>query len=283
VADHAALTLALTTGMVAAFNPCGFAMLPAYVSFFLGTEQADRNTGRALLRAFPVGLAMTGGFIVVFTAIGTVLRPLQSQLTEHAPWATIVIGAALLVLGVAMLRGFDLNAQLPKLGRGGRSGSLRSMFVFGVSYAIASLSCTLPIFLANIANSFRREGVVGSIGIYVAYAVGMGLIVLLLTVALALAKTSIVQLLRRGSRLVNRVSGVLLVLTGAYVGWYGIYALRVRSDAGAAKGPVGLVTDWSTEMEARIRDTGSTTLALWAFGLLGAAALVAVYLTSRRS
>ena len=33
-----AIALALTTGVITAFNPCGFAMLPAYVSYFVGSK-----------------------------------------------------------------------------------------------------------------------------------------------------------------------------------------------------------------------------------------------------
>jgi len=35
------IALAFTTGMLATVNPCGFAMLPAYLSYFLGVESAD--------------------------------------------------------------------------------------------------------------------------------------------------------------------------------------------------------------------------------------------------
>jgi len=44
----APLAFAFGAGMVATVNPCGFAMLPAYLSFFLGIEDERASVGRAV-------------------------------------------------------------------------------------------------------------------------------------------------------------------------------------------------------------------------------------------
>ena len=76
--ELAALVYPFTLGSVAAFNPCGFAMLPAFVSYFLATEDGVAatvdpgwvaRTGRALA----VGLALTAGFLALFTIAGGVI------------------------------------------------------------------------------------------------------------------------------------------------------------------------------------------------------------------
>ena len=43
----ARLALAFSAGMVATVNPCGFALLPAYLSYFLGLEDASQSHGRS--------------------------------------------------------------------------------------------------------------------------------------------------------------------------------------------------------------------------------------------
>ena len=48
---------------------------------------------------------------------------------------------------------------------------------------------------------------------------------------------SLVHRLRSILPFVNRVSGGLLVVAGAYFTWYGIYELRIRDDPTAAGGP----------------------------------------------
>ena len=77
----APLALAFGAGMLAAVNPCGFAMLPAYLSYFCGLEGSledgagsaeDASTAglRAVPRALSVTAVMTAGFVAVFGLVG---------------------------------------------------------------------------------------------------------------------------------------------------------------------------------------------------------------------
>jgi hypothetical protein len=189
----------------------------------------------------------------------------------------IVVGVAVLVLGIALLSGFELRLALPHLERGGRERTLPSMFVFGVSYAVASLSCTLPVFLSVVAGTFSRTNATSGIAMYVCFALGMGLLLTVLTVALALARVSIVHRLRSLLPVINRISGALLVVAGAYFTWYGIYELRIRDDPTAEGGPVDLVTGWSGDISTWIQDAGPTRLGL-VLGILVCLALLYVLL-----
>lgn len=279
----APLALAFASGMVAAVNPCGFAMLPAYVTFFLGRE-GDHvpSRGESVARAIPVALAVSAGFVVVFGVVGIALRPISSTVQEYAPWATIVIGIGLVAFGIAALRGVKLTARMPQLARGGRSAGLGSMFLYGVSYAIASLTCTIGIFIANIVNAFSRTDFVSGVSVLVAYAAGMGLIITALTVAIAFARDSVVGFLRSGMRHIDRVSGGLMVVMGAYVAWYGIFSLRVRNDPRTAAGPVDLVDEWSGRATQLVSDVGATRLGLTLLAITVALVGVSRVLASRR-
>ena len=211
--------LAAAAGMAATVNPCGFALLPAYLARFVGQDH-DPGVG-AVPRAFAVSAALTAGFVVVFGLFGAVISPLAASVEKYLPWVTIVIGVALVGLGVALLAGRQLTVHLPKLERGGRDGSLASMFLFGVSYAVASLSCTIGPFLAVTSSTFGSGDVVSGIGVFVVYALGMGVVVTALTVGVALARAGLAGRLRSALPYVSRFSGALLVVAGAYVAWYG--------------------------------------------------------------
>ncbi|HSP01949.1 MAG TPA: cytochrome c biogenesis protein CcdA [Acidimicrobiales bacterium] len=279
----APLALALASGMVAAVNPCGFAMLPAYVTFFLGHE-GDRvpSRGESVARAIPVALAVSLGFVVVFGVVGIALRPISSTVQEYAPWATIVIGVGLAILGVAMVAGKELKVRVPVLDRGGRSGGLGSMFLYGVSYAIASLTCTIGIFIANIVNAFSRTDFVSGVAVLVTYAAGMGLVITALTVAIALARDSVVRVLRSGMRHANRAAAVLMVVMGLYVAWYGVFSLRVRSDPGTRAGPVDRVEQWSADATRFVSDVGATRLGIYLLAAIAAMVSISVLVTSLR-
>jgi cytochrome c-type biogenesis protein len=259
----APLALAFASGMLVTVNPCGFAMLPAYLGYFLGLEGGDRDVRASVSRSLGVGLSVSAGFLLVFSVVGLVIYHVSSSIYDWVPWATIAIGVVLVVLGIAMLRGYEPIVNLPKLNRGGRTRDGRSMFVFGISYAIASISCALPVFTGAVVGTFRRENLVSSLAVFIAYALGMTLVLLALTVSLGMARQGLVQTLRRALPYVTRASGALLILAGAYLAHYGWYERRLRVDAGGDSAVVDRVTGWSSSIaEWVIDDIGATRLGL---------------------
>lgn len=227
--------LALTTGMVATVNPCGFALLPAYLSAFVGLDDGEErpSRARAVVQALKVSVVLTAGFVTVFALFGAVITKVFGGIEEHLPWATIVIGIALIGLGVYLLTGRQLIVNIPKLNKGGADGTMFSMYLFGVSYAVASLSCTIGGFLVITSQTFGKGSYVSGVMVFVLYGVGMGIIVGVLTLAVALAKQGVVAKFRSLLPRMNRIAGVLLVIAGAYVAYYGWYEIRLfNGDAG---------------------------------------------------
>lgn len=268
----APLALAFATGMLTTVNPCGFAMLPAYVTYFLGLDERERDLRASVSRALGVGLAVSAGFLVVFSLLGVAIYHLSASVYEWSAWAGVVTGAGLVVLGIAMLLGFEPTVRLPRLDRGGRSRSGLSMFGYGVSYAVASISCSLPLFTAAVAGTFRREDLTSSLAVFVAYALGMTLVLLAITVSLGVARRGVIQRIRRALPYVQRASGALLVVAGAYVAHYGWYSRRVRAgDGGRGSLAVDTVTGWSGDISRWVNDVGPERL-----GLLLAIGLAAV-------
>lgn len=267
----APLAIAFGAGMLATVNPCGFAMLPAYLGYFLGLEGHDRDVRASIGRSLGVGLSVSAGFLAVFSVVGLAIYHLSASVDRWTPWATIVIGGGLVVLGIAMLRGFEPVVSLPKLNRGGRERTGQSMFVFGVSYAVASISCALPLFTGAVAGTFRRANLLSSLAVFVAYALGMTLVLLALTVSMGMARQSMVRWLRQALPYVTRVSGGLLVLAGAYLAHYGWYEMQVRAGRSDGSRAVEVVTGWSDAIARWVNDIGATRL-----GLLLALALLAV-------
>ena len=265
------LALAFTTGMVATVNPCGFAMLPAYLSFFLGVEDERASIGRAMV----VASAVTVGFAATFAVVGLVVSRLTNSVYDIAPWFSVVIGIALAAFGVALLAGLDVVVRLPRLERGGRTGDVRSMAVFGVSYAVASIGCELPLFLAAMSGAFGKN-LASGIVYFVVFGLGFAAIMLTLTLALAAARQSVVQHLRRMLPYVNRIAGALLVLAGAYVAWYGW--IEIRKDPNDAT--VSRVTDWSATTADWLQRNNDVIVVLAAGAL--AIGLVVVAVSRRR-
>ncbi len=217
----AVLALAFGAGMVATVNPCGFAMLPAYLSYFMGIQDEGQSRAATLRSALLVGGVVSLGFLLVFGAAGVVISGVSTRLaSDWIPWMALAVGIGLTILGIAMLRGFELKVGLPKASRASTVRSYRNIFGFGVSYAIASLSCTLPVFLTLIATQFSARSFASGLLIFAVYAAGMATVLLALTVILALGKRSILARLRGAGAHINRISGILLVAAGIWISWF---------------------------------------------------------------
>lgn len=278
----APLAAAFTAGMVATVNPCGFAMLPAYLGYFLGIEKdSDDAATASLTRALVVGGVVSLGFLTLFAVAGAVVSWTSVAVGEWTPYLTVVIGLVLLVVGGAFVAGWEPTVALPKLNKGGRTRGLGSMFLFGLSYAIASLSCTIGPFTAVVATTFSRSSFAAGVATFVAYGLGMALLLMTLTVTLAMARQGLLLKLRRAMPYVTKISGVIMVLVGLYLAWYGVYEIRLvrNGDQNATRGPVGAVTGWSSDVSNWLNGFDALQMAL-VLGLVVCGVVLVVLLRS---
>ncbi|WP_431930978.1 cytochrome c biogenesis CcdA family protein [Nonomuraea jabiensis] len=264
------LALALTAGTVAAFNPCGFAMLPAYLTLLINDEETTRRgpVGRALM----LSAAMTAGFVTVFGLFGLVVTALAVSVGGYLPWATLLIGVVLVGLGLWLLSGRELLLRLPGLATGRPTTSPLSLYGYGLSYAVASLSCTVGPFLAVTSASLSGGGLLGGVAAFATYALGMGLVITVLSVTVAFARAAMVARLRRLLPYVSRASGGLLTLAGLYVVYYGWYELRVFAGADADDPIVNTATAVQTTLVGWLTGLGTGWLVV-ALALLTVGAL----------
>lgn len=268
------LTLALVAGMLATVNPCGFAMLPGYLALVVaGNDTTSRSArvGRALAAS---GL-MTAGFVAVFGIFGLLSVPIASAAQQYLPIVTIVIGLALVIMGILLLAGKEIFLLLPKPSRGAPTTRVTSMLGYGIAFAVASLSCTIGPFLAVAGVALRGADLGSGLAAFVAYALGMGLVVAVLAVAAALASNAAATGIRRLLPYIGRIGGILLVTTGAYVAYYGSYELRLYHADGNTADPI---VDTAAQVQSTLSDwldaIGPIPLLITLVALTGAALLL---------
>lgn len=273
--DTATLSFALGAGLVAALNPCGFAFLPGY----LGLVIADsRGTSRsvALARAGAATVTMSAGFLTVFGVFGLAVSPLIASAQKYLPFTTVVIGVLLLAMGAWLLSGRDISVLMPTVSAT-PTARLGSMYGYGVGYAVASLSCTIAPFLAVISTTFQQGSPLEGVLAFIAYAAGMSITVGVAALAVALAGSSATSALRRVLPYVGRIAGVIVLLTGLYVTYYGYYEIRVYFSGADAEDPVihaaAVVQSWLAD---RV-----DALGVWP--LLGAIVVLAAVALGRRA
>ncbi|GHJ52270.1 cytochrome C biogenesis protein CcdA [Nonomuraea sp. TT08I-71] len=225
------LLLAVTAGMLAAVNPCGFAMLPAYLSLLVAGPADGRG---AVGRALTATAGLTLGYALVFGAFGLAVAPLADWLRPRLPWLTVTLGVLLALAGCWLLAGRRLPtarlfARAPRLTR-----TWPSMVLFGAAYALTSLTCAIAPFLAIVVTSLRAGSTLRGLALFGAYAMGMALVVGVAALGVALLRGRLVARLRGAGAWVPRLSGLVLLVAGGYVAWYGWYEVRLalgRHDA----------------------------------------------------
>ena len=223
--------------MVAAFNPCGFAMLPAYLA--LVVRRPGDGPLVALGRAGLATSAMALGFLEVFGSFGLLTVSVASIVQRYLPYVTLLIGCVLIALGGWLLSGREL--VIGSMGKGSHwapTARLWSMTGYGVGYALASLSCTIGPFLAVTGSSVGTGSALGAMSVYLAYAAGFVLVVGALAGALAVASSTLVDRMRAVLPYVNRAGGLIMVAVGLYVAYYGWFELRLFGSEVGVNDPV---------------------------------------------
>lgn len=219
---------AFGAGMVAAVNPCGFALLPVFLGLYLGTQESpdtERFRGRRVRHAVWISAVVTASFVLLFGIMGLILSAVTTAITGAFPWIGLIVGVMLVLFGAAMLHGDARSASLGSRLAGrfsdrARQSNTRGYFAYGLAYGLASLGCTLPIFLTVIGGTLTVRSLPAASAQFVLYALGMGFILTLLTFSAAFFKYTAMRGVRRITRYVHPASAALMLAAGTYLIYY---------------------------------------------------------------
>ncbi|HRN51855.1 MAG TPA: cytochrome c biogenesis CcdA family protein [Anaerolineales bacterium] len=217
------LAFAFTAGIFATVNPCGWAMLPSFVSYYLGSKDESYEHKPLLDRAsegIVLGLLLTGGFLTVFGTFGIVISAGLRAVVQWMPVASLIVGVGLVILGVWLYGGKSIPFPLPSLKVDLQSRTPKSIFLFGVAYGLASLSCTLPIFLAVIGAGLTVAGPLASGIMLASYGAGMATVLMGVSFGAVMFKGAVSRCFTMLLPYVHKFGAAMLILAGLYLIWY---------------------------------------------------------------
>ena len=276
IASSDRLWLSFGSGLLAAVNPCGFVLLPTYLMYFLGVSGRPGTQRATVRRALLVSAALSAGFMTVFVIVGGISRLFTDWLNQKAKYLALLIGVALVILGIAMLFGYRLPFSTPKLETGKRDQTIASMYVFGLAYAIASIGCTIGPFSATVLGTIDTDGFFQGVVAIALYGIAMSLLITTLTVTLALAQGGLLKSLRTGMKYVETASAVVMILSGLYLSWYWFNDIRDKYDDDLT----GRVLNWQEQI-AQYIDNNRLVLAI-IFAVIVGSALTYTFVSRRR-
>jgi cytochrome c biogenesis protein CcdA len=202
-------------------------MLPVYLGLYMASGSTSSQPSWApvrFARALLIGGAVTLGFVLLYGTTGAAFSAGMTSLADVFPWIGLGMGIAIILAGSWMLSGGKIYSALAAK-MAARVGNptqvnIPGYVLFGISFAAASLSCTLPIFMAIVATSASASGMASATGQFLMYAFGMGFIILVLTLGAAIFKENKIKVVRKALPFFQPVSAILMVLAGAYIVFY---------------------------------------------------------------
>lgn len=225
-------TYAFLLGGVAAFNPCGFALLPAYLGLYLGDDRSGSSLTVRARRSLTVAGVVAVAFTAMFGAMGAIFSIGSSVIVRSLPWAGLAVGVLLILVGGMTLAGRPIGQRLPHrladgLGKGAGEKGTRGYAAFGLAYGVASLGCTLPLFLGLMGTATAAAGRWAAVLAFTLYGAGMAAVLGVLTIMAGMVSFGALARMRAATRFVSVVGAALLLISGAYVTYYWLSAGRL--------------------------------------------------------
>jgi cytochrome c-type biogenesis protein len=209
----ASLSLSFTAGFLAALAPCALPMLPGYVAFYMNLGQGRRS----LLTYLAYSASTVAGFLSVYLVVGALPSFGVSRLAEMIGAATPYIGALLVLVGLATVFG-DVFRWVPAVGSfAPKTVGVRALLLYGAGYGLASMSCSLPVFLLLVLQSAGAGGVGGVAAGFLAYGLGAAAVMVPLTFAVAYSNQLVVERFMGVLPYVKKMSALVLVAAGLYM------------------------------------------------------------------
>lgn len=196
-------------GVITFISPCLLPMLPIYISYFAGGGE-ERSVKKTLVNA--AGFVL--GFTTVFTAMGALAGTVGSFLREYQTAVNLVSGLVVIFFGLNFLGVFQVN-----LFHGSSRAvntermSFFSAVLFGVVFSVGWTPC-VGAFLGSALMLASQQGhAAEGMLMLLVYSLGLGIPFLLSAVLIGYLKSTY-DWIKRHYRIINTVSGSLLVLIG---------------------------------------------------------------------
>lgn len=196
--------IALTAGIQTFFSPCAFALLPAYISYYLGKEKTPRD-------GLKLGLTASLGFSTIIIILAALTILVGTQIKQIFTKITPIIAIALIIVGITWILNkktltITKTIKLPK----------SSAYLFGAAYAIAAITCMFPIFLSILIPALTK-GPIETTTIYLSYLIGMSTMLTITTLATTTTNQIITKKLKKYKKHVTRISGAIILASGIYL------------------------------------------------------------------
>jgi cytochrome c-type biogenesis protein len=207
-----AIITSLTLGLLATTSPCVLPLYPGFLAYISGGQQGlQGKSGRYLL-----GFFVLAGVLTMMLALGGAIALLSVSVGQALSIVIPLADLTIITLGVLLLLNINPFKTLPQIQIPVLSHPFVNAFVYGLLYGPIALPCSGPLVVSIFALSLTVGEFLGKLNIFFWFGMGFGIPLLALSFLSGAAQRWITRQFARRARLINLLSGALLVAVGFY-------------------------------------------------------------------
>ena len=201
------LATSFLLGVASAASPCLLPLYPSFLAFLVGRAGAGGRRSAGLF-----GLFVVFGVITALIAVGALVTALSVSLGSLLQYVVPLTTVVLVVLGVVLLLGRNPFASIPALAMPVVGRPLAQAYVYGLMFGPVALPCAGAFVVALLAISFGAAEAASRMLTFVAFGLGFGLPLIMVSMLSAARAQSVAGWLARNHQPLMRVSGALLIV-----------------------------------------------------------------------
>ena len=202
----------LTIGLLATTSPCVLPLYPGFLAYISGGQ--DGLQGKS--SRYFLGFFVLAGVLAMMLALGGIIALLSISVGQALAYITPVADLIIILFGVMLL--FNLNPfkKLPQVQVPLLSHPFINAFMYGLLYGPIALPCSGPLVVSIFALSLTVTEAFSKLNIFFWFGMGFGIPLLILSFLSGAAQRWITRQFAMRARLINFISGLLLLGVGVY-------------------------------------------------------------------
>ncbi len=202
----------ISLGLLATTSPCVLPLYPGFLAYISGGQQGLQNKAS---RYF-LGFFVLAGVLTMMLALGGVIALLSISVGKALAVIVPLADFTIILLGVLLLLNINPFKRLPQVRVPVLSHPLINAFLYGLLYGPIALPCSGPLVVSVFALSLTASEALSKLTIFFWFGIGFGIPLLLLSLLSGAAQHWITRQFAMRARLINILSGLLLVAVGIY-------------------------------------------------------------------
>jgi len=198
--------------LLATTSPCVLPLYPGFLAYISGGQAGLQNkTSRYFL-----GFFVLAGVLTMMLALGGIIALLSVSIGKALSIVIPIADLIIILFGILLLLNINPFKSLPQVQVPVLSHPFVNAFIYGLLYGPIALPCSGPLVVSIFALSLTAVEALSKLNIFFWFGMGFGIPLLLLSFLSGAAQRWITRQFAMRARLINLVSGILLLSVGIY-------------------------------------------------------------------